>query len=162
MLKIIVTACIDKSSEDVWKYLSDLENISLWSEPVLSAECTGEFKRGIGAERICQLSNNIIIFERWNSWDEGKSFSYEGYNLPLVKSANNTWSLTSENGKTLLKSESELVIKGGFLGRLFEPIMKYIAVKMGNNSLAAFKYLVEKNEPFQGKHSKLPRIESLC
>lgn len=162
MLKVMAAVCIEARPEDVWNVLSDLESISLWSESVLSARCTEGVKRGVGAERICQLSNNIVICERWVSWDEGKSFTYEGYNLPLIKSAKNTWSLFPENGKTILKSESEIIIKGGFWGRWFEPIMQHIMVKMGGDALAAFKYLVEKNMPFKGKHSKLPRVEVLC
>ncbi len=162
MLKITGTACIEASPEKVWKFLSDIENMPLWSESVLSAKCTGELKRGVGAERTCNLKNNITIVERWVSWNEGSSFTYEGFNLPLVKSAKNTWSLISENGKTLLITESEVVLKGGIFGRLLEPLMRFIATKIGSDALAAFKYLVENEQPFEGKHSLLPRVPIAC
>lgn len=134
----------------------------LWSESVLSAKCTGALKRGIGAERTCNLKNNITIVERWVSWNEGSSFTYEGFNLPLVKSAKNTWSLISENGKTLLITESEVVLKYGIFGRVLEPLMRIMATKMGSDALAAFKYLVENEQPFEGKHSLLPRVPIAC
>ena len=82
--------------------------------------------------------------------------------MPLVKSAKNTWSLREENGKTLLETHSEVVVKGGLLGRTLEPLMKLMANKMGGDALAAFKYLVENGEPFQGKHSILQRVPVNC
>ncbi len=162
MLKINSTACIEASQEKTWAVLSDIENIPLWSEPVISATCTTKAKRGVGAVRTCELKNNITITERWVSWQEGHSFTYEGYNLPMVKSAKNTWSLRSENGKTLLTTQAEVVLKGGVFGRLLEPLMGLVTHKMGADALAAFKYLVEQGEPFAGKHSSLPRVPVTC
>lgn len=162
MIKMKVTACIDASPAATWKVLSDLESISLWSEPVLRAECKGERKQGIGAERICHFGKKVMITERWVAWLEGESYTYEGFNLPLVKSAKNTWSVKEESGKTLLTSESCIVLKGGLLGRLLEPLMLFVSKKMGSDSLSAFKYLVENGKPFEGKHSLLPRVCALC
>ena len=162
MLKMKKSACIDASPETTWRFLSDLENISLWSETVLSSECKGERKKGLGAERTCRIGKDTVITERWTSWIEGESYTYEGYDLPLVKSAKNTWSLKDENGKTLLTTESELVLKGGIFGRILEPIMSLISKKMGSDALSAFKYLVENGQPYQGKHSSLPRVSATC
>lgn len=162
MLKMIGTACINASSEKTWEVLSDIENMHQWSESVLSATCGDKAKRGVGAERTCKLKNNITIVERWVSWNEGSSFTYEGFNLPLVKSAKNTWSVVSDNGKTLLTTESVVILKGGIFGRILEPLMKLIAIKMGGDALAAFKYLVENDKPFDGKHSILPRVPVGC
>jgi len=162
MLTVNISACIDAPPEKTWETLADLESISLWSEPVVSSRCISRDKRGLGAERVCQLSNNVMITERWTSWIEGESYTYEGFNLPLVKSARNTWSLKPDNGKTLLKTYSEIVLKGGPAGRLLEPLMWVISARIGANSLAAFKYLVENGEPYKGKHSYLPRVPSSC
>lgn len=114
MLKITDTACIDASPDEVWEVLSDIENIPLWSELVLSASISSNTNKGIGTERVCTLKNNITITERWIAWDEGKSFTYEGYNLPMTLQAKNTWSVQEENGKTLLKTEAEVILKGVF------------------------------------------------
>lgn len=162
MLKMNGTACIEAAPEQVWQVLADVENISLWSEAVVSAEICSQTQTGVGLERVCRLQNGITITERWTEWEKGRSFTYEGFNLPLVKSAKNTWSLRGENGKTLLETQSEVVIKGGLLGRILEPLMKIMASKMGGDALAAFKYLVEHGEPFQGKHSILPRVPVNC
>ena len=162
MFSIKVTACIDASCEATWDVLSDLESISLWSEPVTLAKCDGDIKQGVGAERICHLGNNMVITERWISWVEGESYTYEGFNLPLVKSAKNTWSVKSENGKTLLTSESEIVLKGGRVGKLLEPLMRFASNRIGSDSLSAFKFLVENGKPYEGKHSLLPRVSAVC
>ncbi len=156
------TACIDANPEATWACLSDLENISLWSEAVLSSKCEGERKTGIGAERTCHIGKNTVITERWVAWNEGESYTYEGFNLPLVKSAKNTWSVKAENGQSLLTTESEVVLKGGIFGRILEPLMLLISNKMGADALAAFKYLVENGKPYQGKHSSLPRVSVTC
>jgi hypothetical protein len=162
MLKMKGSACIDASPETTWTFLTDLENISSWSETVLSSECKGERKKGIGAERTCRISKNTVITERWVYWKEGESYTYEGFDLPLVKSAKNTWSVKAENGKTLLKTESEVVLKGGIFGRILEPLMLLISKKMGSDALSAFKYLVENGQPYEGKHSSLPRVSAVC
>lgn len=162
MLKMKSSACIDANPETTWAFLTDLENISSWSETVLSSECKGERKKGIGAERRCRIGKNVVIIERWVSWKEGEFYTYEGFNLPLVKSARNTWSVKAENGKTLLKTESEVVLKGGIFGRILEPIMLLVSKKMASDALSAFKYLVENGKPYEGKHSSLPRAPVVC
>lgn len=162
MLKMKGTACIEASVQRTWEALSDLEKISDWSEVILSSTCNGDQKRGVGAERVCSLKNNVTIIERVLEWNEGESFTYEGFNLPLVNRAKNTWSVKEVNGKTLLTTESELVLKGGVLGRILEPIMFFMAKKMGADSIAALKYLVENGAPYTGRHSVLPRAAVSC
>jgi len=95
-------------------------------------------------------------------WEEGQSFKYEGFGLPMVKCACNRWSVRPEGEKTLLMSEAEVEIKGGFFGRLLEPFMKLMIRRMAPRTLASFKYLVETGRPFKGKPSELPRISSIC
>ncbi len=162
MLRMKGTACIDATPEATWNVLADIENIQLWSETVLSSACTGSQRAGVGAERTCQIGKKVTITERWVAWQEGESYTYEGFNLPLVKSAKNTWSVKEENGKTLLTTESEVVLKGGVLGKLLEPLMKWVSRKMGSNALASLKYYVENGKPFEGKHSLLPRAAISC
>lgn len=162
MFTLKVTACIDATPETTWNVLSDLENISLWSQPVTLSKCNGDNKQGVGAERICHLGKRVVITERWTSWIEGESYTYEGFNLPLVKSAKNTWSVKAENGKTLLTSESEIVVKGGIFGKLLEPLMLLVSNKMSSDALCAFKFLVENGKPYTGKHSSLPSVSPVC
>ena len=84
MIKLFASVCIEAPAESVWAQLAKLEDIQLWSEPVLHARCTGAVAQGVGAERVCELAGNTTITERWVAWDEGRSFTYEGSGIPLL------------------------------------------------------------------------------
>lgn len=104
----------------------------------------------------------MSINEEWIDWQEGQSYTYVAYDLPLVKCAKNTWSIREEGGKTYLTTDSEVAMKGGLFGRLLEPLMRLATAKMGADAMAALKYLIENGVPYQGKHSSLPRPMAVC
>jgi hypothetical protein len=117
-----------------------LEDIEIWSHLVRRA--TAPADHGVGAERTCSFGN---VIRAWIAWDEGRSFAYEATGLPLVKRAHNVWSVHPENERqALLTTVAEVELKGGYFGRLLEPIMATVFRRMAPSSLAAFKYLVEK------------------
>lgn len=162
MIKLSASVCIDAPAEAVWARLAKLEDIQLWSEAVVSARCTGSITQGVGAERVCELAGDRHIIERWVAWDEGRSFQYEGFGIPLVKRAVNRWSVIPQGAQALLTSEAELELKGGIFGRMLEPLLGPLMQRMAPNALAAFKYLVEHGQPYGGKASALPRAPSAC
>lgn len=163
MIKLSTSVCVNAPAEIVWERLATLEDIPLWSKPVLRARCNGGVARGAGAERICELSGRLTIRERWTAWDEGRSFRYEGFGIPLVKRASNYWSVQAEGERrALLVSEAEIELKGGLLGRLLEPAMRASMRKMGVQSLAAFKFLVENGRPYEGPYSRIPPAPTGC
>jgi hypothetical protein len=104
----------------------------------------------------------VRIQERWLEWEQGRSFTYEGVGVPLVSSARNTWTVAPDGHRTLLTSEARLILKGGGLGRLLEPLVVHQTRRVGARSLAAFKYLVEHGEPPQERHAKLAPAPSSC
>ena len=122
----------------------------------------GALSRGVGAERTCDLRGGITIRERWLAWDEGRSFTYEGVGIPLLASARNEWGVQPEGDLALLTSRAEVVLRGGPLGRLLEPVVAYQLKRVGPRTLAAFKYLVEHGEPPKVRHAKLPRVATAC
>lgn len=162
MIKVTTSACINANKEETWKVLSQVENIYMWSESIQKSYCTGDIIRGVGTERTCILKGNIRINEKWVEWDEGNAFTYIAYNMPLVKSARNTWSLISEKDKTLIISKAEITMKGGLFGRVLEPVMSFMTKRIGSDAMAAFKYLVEEGKPYKGMHSKLTRAAIRC
>jgi len=143
MFKLTMTVCIEATPGSVWEALARLEDIRLWSRPVISATCEPGRERGVGAERVCQLAGGIQLTERWLRWDEGRSFTYEGHGVPGVEQARNTWTVLPHGSKTLLRTEAEVSLKGGLLGRLLEPVARVQSRRMGRQSLGALKYLVE-------------------
>lgn len=162
MIILSATACIDAPPQVVWKQLAELEGITQWAPSIRRAHCGGAQSRGIGAERTCELVGGLTIRERWTAWDEGRSFTYEGSGLPFVKRAMNTWSVRPEGDRSLLVSEALVELKGGALGRMFEPLFAALFRRMAPTSLAAFKYLVEHGRSFSGRPSRLPRAPVAC
>ena len=162
MIKLFASVCIEAPAAVVWAQLAKLEDIQLWSEAVLQARCEGAVSQGVGAERTCELAGNRIITERWVAWEEGRSFTYEGFGIPLMKHAVNRWSVMAHGEQSLLMSEAEVEIKGGMFGRILEPILRPLMRRMAPNALARFKYLVEHGHPYEGRASGLPQAPATC
>ena len=163
MIRLSGSVCIDAPAHVVWARLARLEDIEIWSHLVRRASCPDGRSRGLSAERTCKLAGNITIEERWIAWDEGRSFAYEATGLPLVKRAHNIWSVHPENElQTLLTTVAEVELKGGYFGRLLEPIMATAFGRMAPRYLAAFKYLVEKGHPYEGPYTDLPVAPATC
>jgi hypothetical protein len=144
VIKLYGSVCIDAPAAAVW------------------ARCDGPVARGVGAERTCGLVGNATVRERWLAWDEGRSFTYEGIGVPLLKRAVNQWTVHPQGDKTLLTSRAELEIRGGVFGMMLDPILAPIMRRMAPNALARFKYLVEHGQPYPGKPSELPLAPALC
>lgn len=156
MFQLTMTVCIEAPPSSVWDALARLEDIQLWSRPVIRATCEPGRERGAGAERVCELSGGIQLTERWLRWDEGRSFTYEGHGVPGVQQARNTWTVVPHGAKTLLRTEAEVSLKGGLLGRLLEPIARLQSRRIGRQSLGAFKYLVENGFTCTDLPARLP------
>lgn len=161
-MKLTLTGCIEAPKEQVWKVLSDLSRVDQWIAQIRSAKCLGDQSKGVGTVRVCDLSDSFKVRERFVDWDEGHGFLYCAENLPMVSRAANRWSIESFGQRTLVTTESEVILKGGIAARVFSPLMVFWSRKMGLESLAALKYLVEKGHPYQGKHRSLPKAPSLC
>jgi hypothetical protein len=162
MIKLFASVCIEAPAEVVWAQLARLEDIQLWSEAVVHARCAGLIAQGVGAERTCELVGNRTIQERWIAWEEGRSFQYEGFGIPMMRRASNRWSVVSQGEQSLLVSEAELELKGGLFGRLLEPMLSPLMQRMAPGALASFKYLIEQGQPYGGRASELPSAPARC
>jgi len=162
MVRLYASACIEAPAAAVWARLARLEDIRLWSEQVLRARCEGAVTRGVGAERTCDLVGNMTITERWIAWDEGRSFTYEGSGIGVMRRAANPWSVIPQGERTLLTSEAEVEFAGGVCGAVLGLALAPVLRRMARNALAGFKYLVEHGEPYGGKAADLPRAPVTC
>jgi hypothetical protein len=79
---------------------------------------------------------NRTFKEHWVAWDEGRSFTYEGVGVPLMKRAVNRWSVIPHGEQSLLTSEAEVEFKGGVFGRMLEPILAPLMRRMAPDALA--------------------------
>lgn len=162
MIRHRASVCIDAPAGVVWDRLARLEEIEVWSEAVLAAECPAGRSRGVGAERVCRLAGGVTIRERWLEWDEGSGFVYEGAGIPLVASARNRWVLQAHGDQTMLISEAEVRLKGRVLARLLSPLVSHQIQRVALRTLAAFAYLVERGEAPTVRHSRLPVPAPVC
>lgn len=147
MITMSASVCIDAPAERVWELLARLEDIVLWSDSVLAAECPTGRARGVGAKRVCVFRGGVTLTEHWTAWDEGRGFSYEGSGLPMVRTARNTWTVEAIGDMTLLRTHAEVILRGSLLGWALQPLVQLQARRMGARSLGAFKHLVERQRP---------------
>ena len=155
MVCIDASVCIDATADKVWEHLARLQDIVLWSDAVLTAACPAGHETGVGAERHCRLRGGVNLTERWTEWHDGRDFTYEGAGLPMVRTARNTWSVEPLGQQTLLRTHAEVLLRGGPLGRLMEPLVRRQAIRLGARSLGAFKHLVEHGVPADLPHRRL-------
>jgi len=80
----------------------------------------------------------------------------------MVQSATNRWSVEAHGDQTLVTSSAEVVLEGGVFGRLLEPLVRGLAGRLGTQSLAGLKYLVEHGHPYPGKARDLGPAPALC
>jgi carbon monoxide dehydrogenase subunit G len=153
-MKVQGSVCIDAPVETVWAVLSSLESIQLWVRSIRHSSCP-EASRGVGAVRICELEQ-ATIHETIVAWDEGRSFTYRGEGAPLMKSATNTWSVEPRGTQTLVATSAVVEFKGGVFGLLLVPLAKVMSARLGAQSLAALKYLVENGQPYVGTEPLSP------
>ncbi|MGD9734041.1 MAG: SRPBCC family protein [Solirubrobacterales bacterium] len=162
MIAIESSACIEAPAANVWARLAALEEIQLWSEAVREWRCEGALTRGVGAERTRELAGGVTIRERLLAWEEGRSFSYDGFGIPLVARGLNTWTVHPEGDRTLLRSSVQVELKGGALGRLPEPLASRRIRQITPRTLAAFKHLVEHGDAPAVRHSRLAPAPRVC
>lgn len=148
MLKIQGVVCIDAPIEKVWTVLSNLESIHLWVPAIRHASCPGQ-SRGVGALRVCELKQ-ATIHETIVAWDEGRSVTYRGEGAPMMKRALNTWTVAAHGAQTLVTSFAEVELQGGVFGWFLTPLVKIMAARLGAQSMALLKYLVEFGQPYDG------------
>jgi carbon monoxide dehydrogenase subunit G len=149
MFTMTRSVCIDAPTSAVWAVLSDLDAIHVWVDSIRHSHCPAG-DRGVGAVRLCELKQGTIR-ETIVEWDEGRSFKYRGEGAPMMKRATNRWCVEPRGAQTLVTSTAEVVLKGGVLGLLLEPLVMRMADRMGARSLASLKYLVEHGQPYAGK-----------
>ncbi len=63
--------------ERVWHLLSDLEAVRLYNPTVRAARVRGALRKGVGAERACELVPSGRVVERVTHWEEGRAIGLE-------------------------------------------------------------------------------------
>ncbi|MBL0726609.1 SRPBCC family protein [Piscinibacter sp. HJYY11] len=165
MIDLHASACINADASRIWKQLTALDEIPLWSHAVLTAACPPGHSEGVGAIRHCTLRGGIRLEEHWVGWDSvGRWFQYEAKGLPMVAHASNRWQVESVDSETsLLRTHAQVRLKGGvFVERMLGGVLRRRSDEMASRALAAFKYLVETGVPYRGRPSDLQPAPATC
>lgn len=156
------SACVDAPADVVWAHLAQLDQIHVWTDLIHDSHMSGTCRVGVGAERVCELGAGRRNHERVTHWDEGRSFTYQSTDAPMMRFARNTWSVIPMGDRALVRSEAEFEFHGGWLGRLLGAIMVPLLKLVLPNPLAKFKYWVENGHPYVGRARSLPTPISAC
>jgi hypothetical protein len=115
----------------------------------------------VGARRICELKQ-ATIEETIIDWIEGRSFTYEGVGAPMLRRAQNTWSVEAKGDQSLVIYVAQAELKGGVVGLMIQPILRPLFARMGARSLASLKYFVEHGHAYQGRARELALGPASC
>lgn len=162
MFRMMKTACIEAPADVVWAHLSRLDQIHLWTDVIHRSYLTTQASCGVGAERVCELGHDRSVTERIVAWEEGSSFTYESTNAPMMRFARNRWSVRAEGNRTLVTTEAEFELRGGWLGRLLGHVIVPILAFALPNPMVKLKYWIENGRPFEGRASALPTPLAGC
>ena len=162
MFKMTTSACIEAPADVVWAHLARLDQIHVWTDVIHRSYMSSACATGVGAERTCELAGRRDLHERVIDWDEGRSFTYESTDAPMMKLARNRWSVTPMGARSLVTSDAELELRGGWLGRVLGfvlvPLMRFALP----NPLAKLKYWIENGTPYEGRARSLPVPSVAC
>lgn len=156
MHRMSASACVDAPAAVVWEHLARLDQIHLWTDLIHDARIEGACHHGVGTERVCELGAGRSNRERVIAWDEGRSYTYVSFDAPMMKEARNTWSVTPMGDRTLVRTDAEIVFRGGWFGRALGYVLVPLLGWLMPNPLVKFKFWVENGRPYVGKARALP------
>jgi uncharacterized membrane protein len=114
---------IDKGPSQVWETLNNLESVAEYNPQVKKAECITNDKTGIGASRVCTMTDGSKVKERVIEVEENKAITMELYesNWPVKDMK---WRTVIENkeGKTLVTQKLEYKMKFGAFGAILNAL----------------------------------------
>ncbi len=133
-----VSMRINLSSSDLWKALSQFDQIHLFHPMVSEASLLSQSNQGVGAKRRCDFYDKSSLVEEIKEWVEGKSYTVKLSEITAmpIKEADATISLESLYSEiTLASFEMRFTPKFGPLGwmmgkLMMQPMMKKMFMKI--------------------------------
>ena len=162
MFRMTTSACIEAPADVVWAHLARLDQVHVWTDVIHRSYMSSACATGVGAERTCELAGKRDLHERVIAWDEGRSFTYESTDAPMMKLARNRWSVIAVGDRSMVTSDAEMEFRGGWLGRALGFVLVAVMKLVLRNPLAKFKYWVEKGRPYLGRARALPVPAAVC
>ncbi len=143
MIKIGFSEMIDRSSEEVWRFMSDVRNFSKWDRNVLETKITSEGPIGVGttAQGVVQFLGRKVVDVRITEYEPNRKFALE-FISGAFKGAKESFTLESVGGnKTRLTIAREVELRGFW--KLVQPIAPRMAKREGREDVANAKRILE-------------------
>jgi hypothetical protein len=153
MLEIKRTIDIDALVDDVWRTLAKFDDVSTWSHAVTKAHFSSSRERGVGAERVCEVSGLGTLIEQVVHWTEGETLAYEISGMPsIVRSAECSWHVERKNHfqttlTVVMVIETRLGAIGALMGK--SALAPQLGAALGE-AVVQFKQYVETGRPLPG------------
>jgi carbon monoxide dehydrogenase subunit G len=110
MVKIEGSVMIDRPVEEVWKFITDLSNMSKWYPAILEARPTSAGPIGVGST-IEIRRKNMTIPQRITEWEPNRKFTFVVTSGP-AKGTTGTYSVENIDGKTRLTLSGDFNVNG--------------------------------------------------
>ena len=149
MTKLQHQVTINAPIEKVWQNLADLESVKFTNPLVKTVKIISANKEGLGSARHCDFKDGKYVEERVTAFEPNTSISFELYKhqWPLVFMR---WTnkIEKHGDATLLKSNTEYVLKFGIVGKIMDTlIMRRKFTQVIDEALEKTKRFVESGTP---------------
>jgi uncharacterized membrane protein len=142
MIRIETSAVINRPIDEVFEFVSDVENNPLWQSSIAAGKQTSSGSLGVGTT-IMTISR-YLAFQFKTDWEVIEYEPNKKYVAKSVSSrgqAKGTWEFESVASGTRVDLVAEMGLSGLF--RIVEPMLKIIGQRETEKEFAALKELLE-------------------
>jgi len=139
-MRIEATAIVDRPVEEVWDFMTDLENTPKWDPGVLEAKQTSEGPKGVGTTIQTRHPRNRTLNSRAIEYEPNHRFALEFTSGP-IKGTRVSYSTEAVEGKTKLTRTFDLKFSGAY--RLIGPFVARGARREGGAEVNNVKRILE-------------------
>jgi len=143
MIKIEKSIIINRPVEEVWKFVSNIENATKWDRGVLEARQTSEGTIGVGSTlqtRRQMLGRQRIGKLRVSEYVPNRIIALQA-SLGQIAAAQIRYSFEPVDGGTRMTGTSEVELHGAW--RLITPILNLMLERDGREDMANMKRIME-------------------
>ena len=143
MIKIEKSIIINRPVEEVWKFMSNIENATKWDRGVLEAKQTSEGPIGVGSTlqtRRQMLGRQRIGKLRVSEYVPNKIIALQA-SLGQIAAAQIRYSFEPVEDRTRMTSTAEVELHGAW--RLIAPLLSPMLERDGREDMANIKRIME-------------------
>lgn len=141
-----VEEVIDRSSEEVARFIFDLTNFPKWDRNVHEARITSEGPTGVGTtgQAVVQQFGRYVVDVRITEYEPNRKFAFEFISGPL-KGTKQSYTIESVGGnRTRLTRSTQVELQGSWkLLSLFQPIVLRMVKREDRDDLANAKRVLQ-------------------